>query len=252
MKAKLTIRTVESVQPAEKDVILWDSELAGFACKVTPQGRRVYFLYYRTRENRQRKPTIGVHGAMKPEKAREIAKRWLAEVAAGGDPYATRKAGREAPTVKAVCERYLNQYAATRKRETSKAEDERLIEKEINPVLGALKITAVGRADVVRLHTSLSATPYLANRVLALLSKIFALAEQWALRNPNSNPARNIDRFPEKKREPPPVSAVIVTGRRPCSVSASATLFEPSAPPSLQSMSIAKQVLPWPIAPARL
>lgn len=201
MKAKLTIRTVESVQPAEKDVILWDTELAGFGCKITPQGRRAYFLYYRTRDHRQRRPTIGVHGAMKPEKAREIALQWAAEVAAGGDPAATRAAGREAPTVKVVCQRYLEQHAATRKRDSSQAEDARLIKKQINPVLGNLKISAVKRSDVARLHSSLSATPYLANRVLALLSKVFSLAEQWEIRAPNTNPAREIERFPERKRE---------------------------------------------------
>ncbi len=43
--------------------------------------------------------------------------------------------------------------------------------------------------------------PIQANRTLALLSKMFGLAERWGLRPPGSNPCRGIDRFPEKRRE---------------------------------------------------
>ena len=73
MKARLTVRSVESIVPQERDVIMWDSDLAGFGVKVTPSGRRSYFLYYRTHQGQQRRPSIGLHGAIKPEAAREIA-----------------------------------------------------------------------------------------------------------------------------------------------------------------------------------
>jgi integrase len=45
------------------------------------------------------------------------------------------------------------------------------------------------------------ASPIAANRVLSLLSKMFALAEAWGIRSQNSNPCRGIDRFPERERE---------------------------------------------------
>ena len=44
-------------------------------------------------------------------------------------------------------------------------------------------------------------TPYQANRVLALLSKVFNLAERWGLRPDGSNPCRHVERYPEKRRE---------------------------------------------------
>jgi integrase len=44
-------------------------------------------------------------------------------------------------------------------------------------------------------------TPVQANRMLALLSKMFGLAERWGLRPSGSNPCRGIDRFPERRRE---------------------------------------------------
>lgn len=201
MKAKLTVKSVEAVKPSTADLILWDSELAGFGCKVTPKGRRSYFLYYRTKDGQQRRPSIGVHGPLKPEAAREIAKRWLHEVAQGRDPSLSRAEDRAAPTVRDLCTRYLAEHAETRKKESSVRNDRRLIDVHILPALGARKIAAVARCEVAALHHSLRKTPYEANRMLAMTSKMFSLAERWGLRPDGSNPAKNIDRYREEKRE---------------------------------------------------
>ncbi|HVR91450.1 MAG TPA: integrase arm-type DNA-binding domain-containing protein [Novosphingobium sp.] len=201
MRAKLTVRSVEAITPSATDVIVWDSELAGFGCKITPKARRSYFLYYRTKDGQQRRPSIGLHGPLRPEAAREIARRWLAEVAQGKDPSQSRILGRAAPSVRDLCSRYMAEYAETRKKSSSIRNDRRLIDSHIVPALGAKKVAAVTRSDIAALHHSLRATPYEANRMLAMTSKMFSLAERWELRPDNSNPARNIDRYPEKKRE---------------------------------------------------
>lgn len=201
MKAKLTVRRVEAVQPEASDVIIWDSELTGFGCKVTPKGRRSYFLYYRTREGQQRRPTIGLHGPLRPEAAREIAKRWLAEVAQGNDPSQQRSQDRAAPNVRHLCERYLAEHAEIRKKESSIRSDKRLIGSHLLPAIGAKKVASITRDDIAKIHHSLRDTPYEANRTLALASKMFSLAERWGLRPDNSNPAKNIDRYKEEKRE---------------------------------------------------
>ncbi|MXO75123.1 tyrosine-type recombinase/integrase [Altererythrobacter aerius] len=201
MKTKLTVKSIEALQPADKDQIIWDAELPGFGCKVTPKGRKSYFLYYRTKDGQQRRPAIGTHGPLRPEAAREIAKRWLAEVAAGGDPSQTRKIDRSAPTVNKLCDRYLEEHAETRKKASSVKNDRRIIDVHIRPAIGAKKIASVARSDISALHHSLRSTPYEANRMLALASKMFSLAERWSLRPDNTNPAKNIDRFREEKRE---------------------------------------------------
>jgi integrase len=201
MKSKLTVRSVEEVKPGTKDVILWDTELAGFGLKVTPAGRRTYFLYYRTREGQQRRPSIGLHGALKPESAREIARKWLREVAEGKDPSQTRSLDRVAPSVRDLCDRYLSEHAQVRKKPSSIRNDRRLIERHLVPALGARKLASINRSDIAALHHSLRLTPYEANRLLALASKMFSLAERWGLRPDGSNPAKNIDRFREEQRE---------------------------------------------------
>ncbi|GGA38222.1 tyrosine-type recombinase/integrase [Sphingomonas psychrolutea] len=201
MKVKLTVRGVEAIKPAAADVIVWDTELAGFGCKVTPKGKRTYFLYYRNKEGQQRRPTIGVHGPTRPEAAREKARRWLADVSEGKDPSQSRSDDRAAPTVRDLCERYMSEHAETRKKATSIRNDRRLIDTHLLPALGSKKVGSVTRPDIAALHHSLRATPYEANRLLAMASKMFGLAERWGLRVDGSNPARNIDRYREAKRE---------------------------------------------------
>jgi hypothetical protein len=53
----------------------------------------------------------------------------------------------------------------------------------------------------------IGAAPYQANRVLAVLSKMFNLAERWGLRPDGSNPCRHVEKFAELKRERMPSPA---------------------------------------------
>jgi integrase len=200
-KAKLTVRTIERIPPGPKDIILWDTELRGFGCKVTPAGRRSFFVYYRTKDGQQRRPSIGLYGVIKPEEARRQAQQMLADAARGEDPSKKRQAGRASPTVKELCAKYLAEHARVKKKTRSFDEDARLIDRRIIPAIGSMRSTAVERKDIARLHHQLQGTPYEANRVIALLHKMFSLAERWGIRSDGSNPASNIDRFKEEKRE---------------------------------------------------
>jgi len=80
---KLTKKLIDALEPEESEYFIWDSELKGFACKVTPKGKKSYMLYYRTKEYRQRKPAIGTHGQITCDQARDIAKEWLFCVSKG-------------------------------------------------------------------------------------------------------------------------------------------------------------------------
>ena len=200
MKLRLTKRSVESVKPSAQDIIVWDSDLKGLGCKVTPKGRRVYFVYYRTRDGQQRRPKIGDHGVVTCEQARETARQWLAEASAGGDPSAKRKARREAQTISALCDRFIVEHCSRRRNTTAK-EYRRLIERRIRPMLGKLKVEAVTGADVARLHHSMRDTPRSANQAVSVLSKMINLALRWGLRTDGINPCRGaVDKYPEVKR----------------------------------------------------
>ena len=200
MKAKLTKKCIDRIELGKRDIFLWDTDLPMFGCKITPKGRRVFVLQYRV-NNRLRRYTIGQLGPLTPDEARREAIRLLGEVASGRDPSEMRAVQKKAPTVAEMAERYLNEHALVKKKPRSIDEDEKLLKNIILPTFVHRKISDISRADVSALHFRLRQTPYQANRTLALLSKMFNLAESWGIRSDGSNPCRHVERYKEKKRE---------------------------------------------------
>lgn len=203
-RSKLTKRAVDGAGPQATRYVLWDAEVPGFGLRVTPAGKKTYVLKYRVgggRSGRVRWAVIGGHGAVTPDMARGVARAWAAEVAQGGDPAAAKEARRNAPSVAALLERYLEDHARPKNKPSTLRNVEVLIERVILPEFGRLKVADVSRADIAKFHSALSGTPYQANRALALLSKAMNLAEIWGWRPDGSNPCMRVERFEEKARE---------------------------------------------------
>ena len=201
-RVKITKRVVDTVvAPASGEVNVWDSEVPGFSLRVRSTGSRVYVVEYRNRAQRKRRVTLGRHGRLTVEQARDLARQVLAAVARGEDPAEERRERRSAPTFDELASRYLEQHAVPKKKVSSTAADARVLRLYVLPSLGRRTVAEVGLKDVASLHSAMRDKPIQANRMLALLSKMFTLAERWGLRPPHSNPCRGIDRYPEKRRE---------------------------------------------------
>lgn len=99
-KIKLTKSAVDAAQPQDKAIELRDTVVPGFLCKITPAGRKVFMLQYRTNAGERRKPALGQYGELTVDQARTMAQEWLAEVRKGGDPSAAKNAARKAPTMR--------------------------------------------------------------------------------------------------------------------------------------------------------
>ncbi len=201
---KLTKRTVEAAQPADKPTFLWDDQLSGFGLKVLPTGQRRYIVKYRVgaggRTAQQRWITLGTHGAITAEQARDLATQALAAVARGEDPQGDKFTTRTAPTMTDLWTRYESDHLP-HKKPTSQRDDQQKWRDVIGPRLGKRKVNEIARDDIDRLHRQLADTPYQANRTVALLSKLFNLAELWGMRPDGTNPCRHVRKFAEKHRE---------------------------------------------------
>jgi integrase len=138
---------------------------------------------------------------MTPDEARKHARELLVSVDKGTDPSADLIAGRRAPTLAALCERFLKEHVVHRCKPTTEREYRRSVELFIRPRLGTFKIGDVKRTDIAKLHHDMRKIPYQANRTLGVLSKIFNLAEIWGLRPDGSNPCRHVHKYAESKRE---------------------------------------------------
>ncbi len=197
--SKLTKRYIESlVASDDKTTKHWDSELKGFGVVVLPSGRKTYCIQYRNPQRVLRMLKLGVHGPITTEEARALAKKHLASVAHGKDPAESKRQVRDLSTMQDLAQDYLERHAQ-RKRPKCFSEDQRFLKNIVLPVLGSKKVAYVTRRDIESLHLQQSDTPYQANRVLALLSKMFALAVGWQWRG--DNPVIGIERYPEEKRD---------------------------------------------------
>jgi integrase len=220
MRGKITKRKVDELRPGDRDVFLWDTELPGFGCKVTPKGGRIYVLQY-GQAGRDRRITIGRHGIdLTAEQARVEALRLRGLIATGETPTGKATQRAEAITVADLGERYLDEYAIPHKKPSGIAQDRRNLHNHVVPLMGKLRISAVERADVARVMREVAAGKtakdektkhqgrrivlggeIVANRVQALLSKMFTLAEDWKLRPEGGNPCRGVKRYAEHKVE---------------------------------------------------
>lgn len=202
---KIMKRTVDALKATGARYVAWDSELSGFGVRVGPTGGKSYVLKYRVgggRAGRVRWGVIGPHGALTPDQAREIAQRWAAEVAAGGDPAGKKIDKRKAPTVAELMAQYLESHVKVRNKASTAAYVTDLVNRVIcKDALAKLKVSDVSGADVARLHSRLAKTPTTANRALAALSKAFSLAETWGYRPKHSNPCAEVEKYRETARE---------------------------------------------------
>lgn len=206
MRGRITKKAVDGLEPgATGEAVMWDDRLSGFGVRARAGGAKTYLVHYRAGGGRGaplRKYTIGKHGSpWTAEEARDEAERILGRVALGEDPAAERMDDRKAETVADLIERFLKDHAEDKKKERTAKEYRRLLEKHAKKPLGKLKAADVTRAQIQRLHTSMRDTSYQANRVLAVLRKMFNFARPQKARHAFVNPCEGIEPFKEHGRE---------------------------------------------------
>jgi len=214
---RISKRQVDALKPG--DPILWDGTVKGFGVRCQ-RAAKVYILKKRVR-GKQRWFSIGEHGNPWTVKtASDEAKRLQGLIADNKDPAKEREDAKNPPTVKELCQRFLDDYARDNKKQSSADADERNIENHVLPILGKEFVIDVTHADIEKFKravkngktarkseaegqcgVSVKGGEIAANRCLSLLSKMFNLAELWGLRQSNSNPVRHIAKYSERKRE---------------------------------------------------
>lgn len=156
--------------------------------------------------------TIGRHGSpWTVGKARVEVKHLLGMVADGKDPATVRDTLKGQPSVKDLCKRFLEDYAAEHKRPSSLYNDQANIQNHVVPLLGKFHVADVTRVDIDRFKRAVkdgktakdvkigprrrvivTGGPGAANKCLALLSKMFNMAERWDMRPDGTNPCRHV------------------------------------------------------------
>jgi len=231
MGVRLTDRVVRELPfPERGSKVTFDIELKGFGVRCTA-GSRAFVLAYRTAEGKQRQLTIGSFPDWTTVLAREEAARCKREVDLGNDPMQQRDEARRAPAMKDLARLYLTEHALPYKAPKSVYDDRLMIRRFIDPTItlrgavvdapepyrvdnpldreiartfGGARVRAVNYADIDRLHQKITSSGrrVTANRLIALLSKMFALAERRGIHDRGGNPCKGAPRNTETKRKP--------------------------------------------------
>ena len=204
---KLTKRVVDGAKHGGSgtQTIYQDGELQGFALRVTASGAKSYVVEYR-RAGRKRRVTLGRHGALTVDQARDLAKRELYSVAVGEDPAERRRQEREGDTLADVAARYLAdlrtraEAGAKRGRLSGWESSLQLWNRHVPAALKPRKVADVSVEDVRRLHKKLADKPATADHVRTMLHAVLERGRTEGLIT--TNPAAAVKRYskPPKRR----------------------------------------------------
>ena len=206
---KLTDRTVKALKPAAARYEEFDDAVPGLAIRVN-SGSKSFVLLYRERTpdlsggfapgKRLRRWTLGTYPALSLASARTKAQRALSELTTKGiDPAVGKREARNAQSFGELAADYMERHAKPNKK--SWKEDQRKINADVLPYWDSRLVKTLTRKDVHDLLDRVRdrGTPIMANRVQAVVSRIFkyGIDRDWL----DANPATRIQRQPEHARE---------------------------------------------------
>ena len=205
-QVKWTKAGLLAIQPEPTKRTYWDPTMPGLGLVVTAAGAKTFWLVYRRKaEGRAGQSQWLKLGRFETdltlEEVRNRAKVLRGDVANGLDPKALIQREAAALIMAQLADRFMTEHAETRRKPSTIRTYRSIVENNLKPVLGHMKVEGVGLAHVSKLHQSLKDQPRWANQVLAVLSKMLNLAETWGIRPLGSNPCPRIERYQEAKRE---------------------------------------------------
>ena len=197
MKIFLTDLFLRSLRPIESGRAEYrDTKITGLCLRTSEANRKTWTVVYRFK-GRRRRYTLGVYPIIGLADARQRARFALYEVAGGIDPASRKIQERQAETFADLAKEYVDHHAVFKKRGD---EDRRLLygsphKKRTGKVphvpivkrWGAMKARDITRRDVRELlNLTATKSPVMANRILALVRKMFnfAIEHDWLDVNP--------------------------------------------------------------------
>ncbi len=192
---KITKRVVDAAKPPPSgQVFIRDSALPGFALRLTTNSKT--FILEKRMRGRMRRMTIGAYGPLTVEQARKQAVELAGRIAKGEDPAQDRRTALAEATFGDLMALYVQRHGPKKR---TIAIDERVLKRYVDD-WRTWRLSAITPNEVARRHSKIGErAPYAANRLVALLRKMFNLARAWGLAGAE-NPAAGLQFFPERKR----------------------------------------------------
>ena len=191
----LTEARVRALKPRKAIRDVRDAKLKGFGVRVSPSGRKRFFIQCQHQGERLWK-IVGDFGSMSVMEARASAAEMLASF----------RRGEEVPAscgdslFEAVAETTFRRYERVWKPRTLSV-NRSYLRNQLLPHFAGRPIADIDRQEVRNWFARLRATPVAADRSMPVLSVIMREAERMSMRPEGSNPCRGIKRYRRKGRE---------------------------------------------------
>ena len=175
-RVKLTKTIIDALPTPSKETVHWDTGCPGFGVKVTPKGRKVFVVLYRTAgaRSRLRKYTIGPYGRVTLNQARVAAQKVFAAKLDGRDLAAEKKDSRRkmvADRVDDLLEAFIGQHISQNR---SAAEISRML-RRVGSAWSARSIHEITKRDVIEAVSAIEqrGAPIAANKALKSIKAFF-------------------------------------------------------------------------------
>ena len=172
-RIRLTKSAIDALPTPASDVVYWDAGCPGFGVKVTPKGRKVFIVLYRTggAGSKLRKYTIGSYGRVTLHQARVAARKVFTAKFDGRDPAAEKREAKRrvvADRVEDLLETFMTQRLSQNR---SGGEISRLLRREVGKPWAGRSIHEITKRDVVEAISAIEqrGAPGAANKTLKSL-----------------------------------------------------------------------------------
>jgi len=169
-RVKLTKSAIDALPIPASDVVYWDVGCPGFGVKVTPRGRKVFVVLYRTggAGSRLRKFTIGPYGRVTLHQARVAAQKVFTAKLEGRDPAGEKRETKHrfmSNQVADLLESCISHHVSQNR---SAGEISRLLRREVGTPWGTKSIHEISKRDVVEVVSAIEqrGAPVAANKAL--------------------------------------------------------------------------------------
>ena len=169
-RIRLTKSAIDALPTPPAEVVYWDAGLPGFGVKVTPTGRKVFLVLYRTggAGSKLRKYTVGPYGRVTLHQARLAAQRVFAARLEGRDPAGEKREAKRrvvADRVEELLETFITQRLSQNR---SGGEIARLLRRELGKAWSGRSVREISKRDVVEVISAIEqrGAPVAANKTL--------------------------------------------------------------------------------------
>jgi integrase len=189
--------------PSGKRTTYHDTKIKGLQLRISSAGIKTFSVYRRMKSGQPERVTLGRFPTMSVEQARQQAAVINAEIEAGSNPAAAKRAIRKEDTFADMFEQFLiekKKRDGTPIGERTKKDYRDVMRLYLEPIKSK-RLSHITRTDLKSIHNKVTRkSPSQANRTLALVSSIFNFAADMELFD-GTNPASRIQKNPASSRD---------------------------------------------------